>query len=227
MPTQEATYRGAFRGEKLPRSLAPHHPANQTVDQQTKGPPGSLPRGPPKRAGAAPPPPHRLFIALSPLACATGRVGALPLNARRTSCCVAAIGSNWPGATLPPAPPLLPWRWWGLRSRPLRKSCASGGVWERHCSTLFMKQVLPRLMRPTPWERGAAGDAGVALGLHGGSGVWGWGAQARATPWLRLLPRHMATFRFALGYLQSVCSCLPHATRGLGPAACRDMIRGV
>jgi hypothetical protein len=62
-----------------------------------------------------------------------------------------------------------------------RHSSASGGVCVRHCSTLFMKQVLPRLTRPHPCDAGCGGGGG------GGGGGVGGGLRDRAHSWRLLL----------------------------------------
>ena len=52
-----------------------------------------------------------------------------------------------------PATPAVPREWLIASGCGLSSTSASGGVCVRHCSTLFMKHVLPRLRRPAPCSR--------------------------------------------------------------------------
>ena len=71
-----------------------------------------------------------------PFACSMGAMTGLRCcSAFMTCCCVARSASK--SALLP-------------SGCECRRTSASGGVCVRHCSTLFMKQVLPRFWSPAP-----------------------------------------------------------------------------
>ena len=112
-----------------------------------------------RKASPPPPPPHPLSHLRHTLrrlcACFVGAMlgGRRSARARATCARVARSASNAALST-PRAASAAP-------ARDSRAS-ASGGVWVRHCRTAFMKQVLPRLLRPAPW------------GCGGGGGGEGW-----------------------------------------------------
>lgn len=79
---------------------------------------------------------HLLQTLRRPLACSIGAMTGLRCcSALTTCCCVMRSGSK----SLP-----VP------SCRAASRTSASGGVCVRHCSTLFMKQVLPRFCSPAP-----------------------------------------------------------------------------
>jgi hypothetical protein len=96
---------------------------------------------------------HRLFTIRSTLAWPLGRTMPCELNTLWMCDRVMASGSSL----------LLEG---GHCARPLSTASASGGVCVRHCSTLFMKQVLPRFCRPAPCVR-RCGCVGVDRSVCG------------------------------------------------------------